>query len=113
MQGDYSKATVPISMEQSSPFEHSKLDIWGSLLRQTLSLRGSTRNGKKRKKKKLSRIEKKRDKKRVQTEYQSGTELGNLRKPFTIFKIMNNNKKNRNVKLKELSEPSLLEVQEN
>lgn len=56
MQGDYSKATIPISMEQSSPFEHSKLDIWGSLLRQTLSLRGSTRNGKK---KKLSRIEKK------------------------------------------------------
>lgn len=50
MQGDYSKATVPISMEQSSPFEHSKLDIWGSLLRQTLSLRGSTRNGKKKKK---------------------------------------------------------------
>ena len=47
MQGDHSKATVPISMEQCSPFEHSKLDIWGSLLRQTLSLRGSTRNGKK------------------------------------------------------------------
>ena len=47
MQGDYSKAIVLISMEQSSLFEHSKLDIWGSLLRQTLSLRGSTRNGKK------------------------------------------------------------------
>lgn len=46
MQGDYSKAIVPISMEQSSLFEHSK-DIWGSLLRQSLSLRGSTRNGKK------------------------------------------------------------------
>lgn len=58
MQGDYSKATVPISMEQSSPFEHSKLDIWGSLLRQTLSLRGSTRNGKKKKKIKQDREKK-------------------------------------------------------
>ena len=82
MQGDYSKATVPISMEQSSPFEHSKLDIWGSLLRQTLSLRGSTRNGKK--KKKLSRIEKKRDKResRQNTRVEQCWEISESHSPF-------------------------------
>lgn len=80
MQGDHSKATVPISMEQSSPFEHSKLDIWGSLLRQTLSLRGSTRNGKKIKQDR----EKKRDKResRQNTRVEQSREISESHSPF-------------------------------